>query len=229
MELKHLDFYCERTSEDFWAEPMNAWTNIGFIIAGTWALWKWLRLQKQNPAQTRRRPLIMACLLILVGIGSFAFHTFADNRTYFGDLIPIFIFTSTYLYHSSRRYLLYSVPLSSAILTVCILSMAAIEAKVPKDFLGHNGSLLYAPPLILLFFYASQMRKLRDPHWSKLYFAAAFTFLTALFFRTMDMHICESFPIGTHFIWHSLNGICLGILIWIAIGFDRDNPLILPK
>jgi hypothetical protein len=227
MELKHLDFYCERTSEDFWAEPLNAWTNVGFILAGLWSLWMWLKFRKQNPLQTQTRPLIMACLLVLVGIGSFAFHTFADNVTYFGDLIPIFIFTSTYLYHSSRRYLQYSVKLSSLILAACIFSMALIEMKVPKSIL--NGSLLYAPPLLLLFFFASQLRKLRDPVWSKFYFAAAFVFLAALTFRTLDMQVCENFPAGTHFVWHTLNSICLGILLWISIGFDRDNPRILPK
>lgn len=34
----------------------------------------------------------------------------------------------------------------------------------------------------------------------------------SLFFRTIDMAVCESIPIGTHFLWHLLNG----VLVYLA-------------
>jgi hypothetical protein len=221
MELKPLDFYCERTDAQFWSEPWNAWSNMGFILVGLWALWKWLRLRKQNPLQTRPRPLVLSCLLVLVGIGSFGFHTYADNLTYLGDLLPIFIFTSVYLYHSARRYLSYSTLRSSLLLVACIAGMVLIELKVPKSIL--NGSTLYLPPLALLFFFATAMRNLAEPKWSRWYLTAASIFLASLVFRTMDQSICEQFAHGTHFIWHLLNSVCLGVLLLIAIEFDREN------
>ena len=35
---------------------------------------------------------------------------------------------------------------------------------------------------------------------------AAVVFCASLVFRTIDELVCPSFPIGTHFLWHLLNG-----------------------
>lgn len=222
MDIKSLDFYCERTDARFWSEPLNAWSNLGFILVGLWAVWKWRQLRHQNPAQTRTRPLVLGWLLVLVGIGSFMFHTFADSLTYWGDLIPIFIFTSVYLYHSARRYLSFSVRTASLLLVGCIGSMLLIELNVPKDIL--NGSALYFPPLILLFYFALSMRNMKQEKWSLVYLTAACIFLVSLVFRTLDMMVCPEFPLGTHFIWHLLNSLCLSLLLWISIQYDQENP-----
>ena len=68
----YIDIYCERTTGAFWAEPINALTNLAFIIA---ALVVW-------PAAWRRpeRSLLELTVIALVGVigvGSFLFHTLA--------------------------------------------------------------------------------------------------------------------------------------------------------
>ena len=35
---------------------------------------------------------------------------------------------------------------------------------------------------------------------------AAAAFCLALFFRTIDLWVCPSWPLGTHFLWHLFNG-----------------------
>jgi hypothetical protein len=37
--------------------------------------------------------------------------------------------------------------------------------------------------------------------------AAAGVYFHALLFRTIDLEICSAFPVGTHFLWHSLNSL----------------------
>ena len=37
--------------------------------------------------------------------------------------------------------------------------------------------------------------------------AAAGVYAIALVFRTIDQEVCSAFPIGTHFLWHSLIGL----------------------
>lgn len=39
--------------------------------------------------------------------------------------------------------------------------------------------------------------------------AAAGTFFVSLAFRTLDQWLCPCLPIGTHFLWHLLNGVLL--------------------
>ena len=34
----HIDLYCDRTGPEFWSEPVNALTNLAFVIAGLWGL-----------------------------------------------------------------------------------------------------------------------------------------------------------------------------------------------
>ena len=37
--------------------------------------------------------------------------------------------------------------------------------------------------------------------------------VVSLFFRTVDEPLCRDFPLGTHFMWHMLNGLMLGWMI----------------
>ena len=37
--------------------------------------------------------------------------------------------------------------------------------------------------------------------------------ILSLTFRSLDAPLCARWPIGTHFVWHILNGILLGWLI----------------
>ena len=40
-------------------------------------------------------------------------------------------------------------------------------------------------------------------------------FALSLTFRTLDRPLCDAFPLGTHFVWHLLNGLLLGWLTWV--------------
>ncbi len=214
MDIRSVDFYCERISADFWAEPVNALTNIAFILVGLWAL--------RRAYQIQARPIIkfMAFMIILVGIGSFLFHTFATNLTQWGDLIPIFIFTSVYLYHSLRTFIHWPKIRSIVGMILFIASMVGIQLLVPSRIL--NGSLLYLPPLLMLFYVSLSMRKKISMQWARTYLGGAFVFFLSLIMRTLDSVICEIFPLGTHFLWHTFNGICLGLLIYVALAYDKE-------
>ena len=67
-----IDAYCERTDASFWSEPLNAVTNLAFLIT---ALVSWQRVRGE------RLPLagLLCALLAMIGIGSFLFHTFATR------------------------------------------------------------------------------------------------------------------------------------------------------
>lgn len=217
--MNHLDFYCERTGIEFWSEPLNAISNIGFIIAGAWALRKVLRY-KQNAVL-----ITLSLLLMGIGVGSFLFHTVADSVTLWCDMIPIFIFVSCYIFHSLKRYLGYSSFTAVAALVICVGGMLTAELTVPNTFI--NGSSLYIPPLTCLITIGLLMRNTSESQNLKTaahqYLLAAGVFLISLVFRTVDPIICSAIPVGTHFVWHTLNSLCLAILMSIAIEFE-NNP-----
>ena len=72
--------YCERTADTFWAEPINATTNLAFIIAA----YMLLRVYKQQKLQDRSL-LTLIALVAIIGAGSFLFHTFANGLTLLAD------------------------------------------------------------------------------------------------------------------------------------------------
>ena len=89
-----IDAYCERPGPAYWAEPVNALTNLAFILA---VLILWPR--------TAGLPLARALsgLLFSIGIGSFLFHTLATAWAGTADTAPIGLFILTYLYAVQRH------------------------------------------------------------------------------------------------------------------------------
>ena len=68
----YIDGYCERVAQGFWGEPLNAVTNLAFIIA---AVISWRSIRGHNMPYL----YVLSIILFLIGVGSFLFHTFATS------------------------------------------------------------------------------------------------------------------------------------------------------
>ncbi|MCY0964807.1 ceramidase domain-containing protein [Parathalassolituus penaei] len=196
-----LDEYCERLGPGLWAEPVNALTNLVFILA---ALLLWRLLQQQYP---QRRPLSLRWLIVLVasiGVGSGLYHTFATPWAMWMDVIPILIFQISLLWTYLRRLAGLGALVSSGLM---MLFMAANYASgLVPDWL--NGSMMYAPAIAsVLLLGLDHARRQSCERW--LLLGAFAVFCVSLFFRTLDNQWCEIWPLGTHFVWHVLNGLVL--------------------
>ena len=217
--LQAVDIYCERVTADFWAEPANALSNLSFIAAALWAA-----------ATARARgisaPIVWVLITMagLIGIGSFLFHTFANRWSELADTLPIWSFVAAFVLTAMhfiggmapRRVALWSgAIIAAAAATLAFLAMGeAPTAPASPDPL--NGSGQYAPALIALIIFALLARKRGHPAapWSM---AATGVFLLSLVARTFDRDICATFPLGTHFLWHLLNGVMIAILLQMLI------------
>src|SRR3546814_1971004 len=95
MEGDFIDLYCERVGPGLWAEPLNLVTNLAFILAGVLLV---VALRRAEPA-VRRDPAIigLAVLVLVVGIGSGLFHSFATRWAALAAVIPIALFILFYL------------------------------------------------------------------------------------------------------------------------------------
>src|SRR3546814_10308990 len=89
-----IDIYCERLGPCLWAEPLNAFTNLAFIVAGIVLV---AALRRAGPA-VRRDPAMLGLVLLLfvIGIGSGLFHTFAVAWAALPDVIPVALFILLY-------------------------------------------------------------------------------------------------------------------------------------
>ncbi len=199
MWSESVDGYCERVDAGFWSEPLNAITNLAFLLAAYW-LFKQTRREQQWVKDGSVTFLIV--VLFLIGIGSFLFHTFATRWAGVADVLPIFIFIMTYVYVALRRFFGWS-------WWIAILGPLALIVQTPVyGALGLGGASGYLPALVgLLVLGLCQLHTDREVAISLLITAAIFAM--SLSFRSIDELLCGQNPLGTHWLWHCLNALTL--------------------
>ena len=209
-----IDIYCERTAAGFWAEPLNAWSNLSFPLA---ALWAGMAARREGGASAEY--WILVALAALVGVGSFLFHTFANVWSEYADTIPIWMFVAAAILVAIRRVAgLRPGPL--AVLALAAGAALVVAYLAPTDPIAQpappadplNGSGQYAPALAAMAAMAALAwwRGLPTPPTPP---APPVVFVAALTFRTIDLRVCAAFPTGTHFLWHLLLGVMVGLIL----------------
>lgn len=200
MQLQYIDIYCERLGPGVLAEPINAITNGAFFIA---AFLAYLLAKRQNALNIKSATLIL--LLCAIGAGSSLFHTLATKAAQISDVLPILLYQVSFIVLYAT-YVMRLDALKTAFLFVLFMVMSVLFEQVPADIL--NGSAGYIPALIFLTAFGMwHARNIKQEKNILLY--AALTFVVSLTFRTLDMATCPSYPTGTHFLWHMLNGALL--------------------
>jgi hypothetical protein len=213
-----VDLYCERTSPEFWAEPVNALTNLVFVAAGLWGV------SEVRKRRTGTAAEVLCWWVVVIGIGSGVFHTFANRLTIWADVIPIATFTFAYTLFNLRRFM--RLPWSWAIaIFVGFYSLAGLATYVVPDWLrlATNGSTGYLPPFLALILFGILCIRAGSPA-GRYNIAAACIFACAVTFRMIDPLVCDTFPLGTHFLWHTLNGIMLGVVLAAVARYGEPLP-----
>ncbi|MES0871696.1 ceramidase domain-containing protein [Pseudovibrio sp. SCP19] len=211
----YIDLYCERTAPGFWNEPLNALSNLSFFVAALVALYLVRRRGNADLAE-----LVLITLAAAIGVGSFLFHTFANTWSELADVIPIWSFVAFYIitviYRATGENLFRTLRASAIAvgLTAIIFwfSSSAVVTGLEAGPDPLNGSMQYLPAVVALLVATVLMHLRKHPARTYITFAAA-TFVISLAFRTIDIALCFSISFGTHFMWHLLNGLMIGLLL----------------
>ncbi|MEQ8450775.1 MAG: ceramidase domain-containing protein [Nitratireductor sp.] len=212
-----IDIYCERTGPELWAEPLNALTNLAFVAAGIWGL------REARRRDAGRFATVLCWWVIAIGIGSGLFHSFANRLTIWADIVPIATFVLAYTLYNLRRFL--RLPLASSLFAlVAFYAVAGLVTWLVPDQLNAatNGTLGYLPALLALVFFGALLVARGHPA-GRYNLAAAMLFVVSATFRAIDPDICSALPIGTHFLWHTLNGLMLGVLLAATTRFAGNR------
>lgn len=241
-----LNYYCERGANPaFWAEPLNAITNGGFILAAL----SGLVLVSQRPSSQRSLWHWFFILnFIAIGIGSFLFHSIPNGFTVAADTTPITIFMLSYIIFAMRYFVRLPWPLVAAALGIflalnffvvpnikCWQGQVYFFSEIPAGARGRclNDSLGYGTALLFMLVTGAWLAYKRHAA-APLVLLAGITFLVSLTFRSLDREVCDSFILfgtktGTHFLWHILNSVTLFILLLAAIRHWPHAHVIPPK
>ncbi len=221
--------YCERGLDpSFWAEPFNALTNFGFILAGLTLI---VLLIRRPSAESKIFRYMLILNLFVIGIGSFLFHTYATPWASTADVVPIGIFMLVYL-----GYALYAFANVPLILTLPAMGGFAYVIAQALDFdcrsLGLswpilestnclNGSFGYLPALAAMLLVGLWLGLRRHPA-APYIFGAGVLFVVSVTLRATDRIWCQNISfmdkaIGTHFLWHLCNSTVLFLLVLAAV------------
>jgi hypothetical protein len=196
VSLTVIDLYCERVGPGFWAEPINALSNLAYVAA-SWAVW---RAFAGTPV--RVIALRLTVLIGAIGAGSALFHTVATPWARRFDEVPILVFELVFLWEYGRRVLRLR-PTAVMLLSGALLA-AVFAARQFSDVL--NGSLVYLPALFAVTAFGISSRR---AHGARTLLSAAAVLAAAVVFRTIDQQVCHAVPAGTHFLWHLLTAVVL--------------------
>lgn len=211
---RSIDLYCERTDPGYWSEPVNALSNVAFLIAAALIV-RHCHLRGPVP----RDALLLAALVALVGVGSFLFHTFATVWAAWLDVIFILAFIYVFFARFLARVPGWGWKGIAAGLAGYWLFSRAVTMPFPADAM--NGSFTYLPPLSALVGLAAWAGWRKDPGTRRLALGAG-VFAVALVFRTVDLALCDAWPIGTHGVWHCLNAVVLWLVTTGLVANQRS-------
>jgi hypothetical protein len=212
--FKPIDAYCERVGPEFWAEPFNAISNIFLFLSGLAGFYLISKMKRRSPEPFSVNWLYaLSFAACLVGVGSFFFHTYANFLTLWGDIIPIMIFMEIFLAFALREIFGWKWTSTGVGLVVFFVIGLALQLSLPKNLL--NGSVTYIHGVLLLLIMVFALAK-PQPELARKFSLCLRVFLLSLVFRTFDFAVCDQFAHGTHFIWHTLNGLLLFLIIRIA-------------
>ncbi len=232
--------YCERVAEVFWAEPLNAVTNGWFILAALTAYVMWRRSGSRDWFV-----LALIANVMVIGVGSFLFHTRPSFFTLLMDVVPIQIFVLAYLALAFRRFLG-----ASRLAVLCAIGVLAAFSLWIADQLGPmmRGGVGYLPAMAALIVVglalilrargvitglgrggdrrpgkAAIQEGMRAAFAGRALLLAAILFAISLTFRTIDQPLCAFWPYGTHFVWHTLNALLLFWLLRTAMRHSQSG------
>jgi len=193
-----VDIYCERLDASFWAEPTNAISNLSFIVVGFF-LWR-LRSSHSN---------MMAILMILIGLASFSFHTFANRITGLLDVLAIALYLLAFAFLIPNQWSRCSklIQLGSVLLLFTSIALAQLLMSQLMSAPPWLPPGMYLGAWLTLIVY-TLITRYSNPAAARFLSLAVIVFPFSLLSRQLDIPLCESTS-GSHWLWHLLNGLTL--------------------
>ncbi|MDD2988810.1 MAG: ceramidase domain-containing protein [Zoogloea sp.] len=198
---EHIDLYCERTDASLWSEPLNALSNLGFLLVAV-VLWK-------RTADRDRDLQLLDGLIFAIGLGSLTFHTLATRWAALLDIAFIALFVL--VFHQRFQVRIRGAGNGRAWMgTALFVALATLFTAATRVLppLPLNGSEIYLPPFALLLWCAATARQ-AQPAAARWLARAGGLFIISLTCRASDTVLCDIWPTGTHAGWHLVNALVL--------------------
>jgi len=206
--------FCEELITGWIAQPGNTWSNIGFLVAGFWILFK-----EKNRKETWS--IVLGWVLLIAGLGSAFYHA---SATFFGetlDYFGMFLGSAYMLCAVVIRYKSLSKARGAALFIIIFsgsLSIQYFNSSFDRSlYIAEFGVAL----LLELIFY---LKKGRSTQYRYLFLCWS-AFIPGYVFWWLDQEKIVCNPanhfISGHAIWHLLDALALFFLYHYYQQFAR--------
>lgn len=213
--------YCERLGPGFWAEPLNAWSNLAFAVS---AIAVWILVERAGSRPQRWTVRVLAVIIFLIFLGSGAFHTTATRWGAILDVAFIAVFLLYYVVLFAHLFL--DLQWRVAWLGAPIFVGFTVLVSLGAGAVGARGPGTYFSALIGLLVVGAGLYFSGKPDGRRYglgFVGAGLLFAASLTLRTLDGPLCDEIPIGTHFLWHTLNAGVLFLVSALAVRRWREQ------
>jgi hypothetical protein len=219
-----LGLTCERTTLDFWAEPLNALTNIACLVALI-ICWR----EREKAQSKDLGSLVYLVFIAALGITSFVMHTAPTRQMSTIDTILTGGYIVFALFGLLIRHLRFGVPVAF-VFVVVFLVLAPFASDLAGGFASRSTSFFI--PVLFFFPICSAFMIFRAENFSpaereqqnacaRLVMISSVTFILGLGARALDQPFCSRVPTGLHFLWHIAFAATMGL---ITIAYIRNAP-----
>lgn len=188
--MEGLVLHCEQLGISH-IQWLNIITNIIFFL---FAILFFASIKKHSHIKSRDKIMIFS--LVILGIGSFFWHTFPATWSNYLDIGSIILFASIMIALTANKM---TQNLSLKVFAIIVILIFGIYLKQIPIL---NNSLAYIYLLFLIFLIAFGIPVI-NKNKSKIYFRRAFVlFVFGFIAHKSDLMICNFLITGSHFIWH---------------------------
>ncbi|MEO7298486.1 MAG: ceramidase domain-containing protein [Verrucomicrobiota bacterium] len=220
--------FCE-ASDGLIKQPVNTWSNFGFIAAGlaiAWLMWKNAFSENRNTfTLTSFTPIFFSSLVILVGPCSMAMHATLSRVGGALDMFSMFLICGFLMAYSLQRFFGWK-PLYFTIVFVLVTAVGEWAATYRHHFhliSGRNAFLFFIAVTVIFETLNSFVRKLK--HEIKWLIYGLLTFLVALTFWNLwktNSPLCNPHSLMQgHAVWHLLDALSLFFLFRFYVSEHR--------
>ena len=151
----------------------------------------------------------MAILMILIGLASFSFHTFANRLTGLLDVLAIALYLVAFAFLIPKQWSRNSLLIQLGSVLMLIVSIVLTQSLMSylKPALPWLPSGMYLGAWLALIVYALITQCSNMPA-ARFLWLAVIVFPISLLSRQLDMPLCDLIG-GSHWLWHLLNGLTL--------------------
>ncbi len=225
--------FCEGPYDGLIKQPVNTWSNFGFITAGLLVAWQLMkgtyRQQRNMLTQNDFSAIFFSSLVVLLGPGSMAMHATLTPIGGELDMLSMYLICAFMVAYATQRYYRWGAPQFVVVFISVIVICEVVGLYHPHlPIIDYAGNAIFGGFIITAIIFEMLNSFVRKAQHEKKWGAFGLISLIAAFaiwnFWKNDSPLCDPHSlIQGHAIWHLLDALAVYFLFRYYVSEHREE------